>query len=122
MATTDWIWADEGTGAFHSWNEVFELTRRANGTFILGVRRVGIEDSWTEVVFRSKPFRRPEHLFPELAAACHAAQREPFDEAEVLRLLSRVISVAPELAASALMVVSERLWNENRLRPRSSYW
>jgi hypothetical protein len=121
MAISAWVWVNEGTGALNSWDEFFEVTRRANGTFTIGVRRVGIDERGTGYVFRSRPFKRVKRLFNELDRACEAAGRPPFDAAELLRVVSRLIHIDPHLAAEAVLTLSERLWDPARPRPMSRY-
>jgi len=120
MAYRDWVWVSEGTGAFNSWDEYFDLTKRANGAFTVSVRRVSDENA-TGHLYRSRPFKRVDRLFSELDRACEAAGRPPFDAAELLRVVSRLIQIDPRLAAEALLALSERLWDPARPRPLSRY-
>lgn len=111
-----WLWEEEGTGAFNSWRDRVVLRGRANGAIVLRVSRETIdsEPNFTATMYRSRPFRGPARLLDEIGQAADAAQRGPYSQSEVLRMLSRITEVYPAFGSAVLRVFAPRLAPDER--------
>lgn len=97
------LWEEEGGGAFNSWRSALAVVQRANGSFVVGVRQTAIDDTYgTASVYRSRPFWKPERLIDEIRKAAEAGMDRAFSPSEMVRVLSRLIDLDPDVAGSEL--------------------
>jgi hypothetical protein len=112
------LWAEEGSGAFNSWNDTLELGRRADGSFSLRLRRRGIDDPGTFTLYRSRPFRTAQRLLDELQRGVAAGAGEQlcrdFTPGDAFNMLAELIDFDPTLARDALRILARQVSERTR--------
>src|SRR5688572_19420511 len=103
------IWKQEGTSAFTTWNDVLDLGRRADGSFRLRLRRIGLDDSGTSSVYSSKPFRTGDGLLKELRELAEAPGRSGSTRGVRHPSVSEVVSALAEVALWEAAFASDAL-------------
>ena len=109
---TDGIfWLEEGSGGFNSWRDSYIFKTRTNGRFVVSVRRKTMDSApnFTASVYRSPPFTRAARFLEETQRARAEAGGEAFTQAEMARIISRVIACHPDAAAKFLRAFAAHL-------------
>lgn len=101
-----WEERGRGAGANNEWIDRVEIVRQGSGTFEVWVSfETDNRDREPDVAgtrYQSGRFKGVARLLKEIQAAGSAMGRGEFSDAEVVRILSRLISVDSVFAAAAL--------------------
>ena len=107
------LYESEGTGAFNSWDDHINLTKRANGSYYISLRRYGIDTPGSSTLYQSGPFRRASRLVDILEEIVESSWEwfpaEWSSPSDVLVMLAKVVEFDPPLAAAAIAEVARRL-------------